>query len=70
MKRRHVIPATALALQVASQAVYSQSADAWRLSLGSCANQKVAQPIWQTILADRPDLHIFGGDNVYASDQP
>jgi alkaline phosphatase D len=78
MKRRHVIPATALALQAASQAVYSQSADqsakrnadAWRLSLGSCANQKVAQPIWQTILADRPDLHIFGGDNVYASDQP
>lgn len=71
MKRRHVIPATALALHAA---VHAQSADRstdiWRLSVGSCANQKIVQPIWQTILADRPDLHIFGGDNVYASDQP
>lgn len=74
MKRRHVIPAAAAVLHAASQAVYAQSAgrssDLWRLSLGSCANQKVAQPIWQTILSDKPDFHIFGGDNVYASDKP
>jgi alkaline phosphatase D len=74
MKRRHVIPAAALVLNAASQAVFAQGAhpksDIWRLSLGSCANQKLAQPIWQTILSDRPDFHLFGGDNVYASEQP
>jgi alkaline phosphatase D len=73
MKRRHVLPAAAVALHAVSQSAQASSAtnaDTWRLSLGSCANQKLAQPIWQTILADRPDLHLFGGDNVYASDQP
>ena len=74
MRRRHVIPATAAALYAASQAGHAQvserRSDIWRLSVGSCANQKIAQPIWQTILADKPDFHIFGGDNVYASDRP
>ncbi len=78
MKRRHVIPTTAALLCGALQTHRSsadaqesaKSADVWRLSVGSCANQKVAQPIWQTILADKPDFHIFGGDNVYASDKP
>ncbi len=73
MRRRHVLPAAAVAMHAVRQSVYASSAtgtDTWRLSLGSCANQKIAQPIWQTILADRPDLHLFGGDNVYASDQP
>jgi alkaline phosphatase D len=73
MKRRHVIPLAAAALHAASQAAHTALAstqDRWRLSLGSCANQQLAQPIWQAILADRPDMHLFGGDNVYASDQP
>ncbi len=82
MKRRHVIPATVIAAGSAMQAakvcaqtqnaaaIAQQNKSTWRLSVGSCANQKLPQPIWQTILADRPDFHIFGGDNVYASDQP
>ncbi len=41
-----------------------------RIAFGACINQKLAQPIWDTVLADRPDLFIFGGDNVYASQQP
>jgi alkaline phosphatase D len=77
MKRRQAIPAAAVALHAAAQVACAQtsgsthqSKDIWRLSVGSCANQKVAQPIWQTILSEKPDFHIFGGDNVYASDQP
>jgi alkaline phosphatase D len=74
MKRRSILPATAIVLHTFSQAVQARglgrSAETWRLSVGSCANQKLEQPIWQTILADRPDFHIFGGDNVYASDRP
>ena len=41
-----------------------------RIAFGSCIDQNRPQPIWQPILAARPDLFIFGGDNVYASTQP
>ena len=41
-----------------------------KIIFGSCIDQQKAQPIWQTILAAKPDLFIFGGDNVYASNQP
>lgn len=41
-----------------------------RLAIGSCADQRQPQPIWDTVRAARPDLVIFGGDNVYASEQP
>lgn len=41
-----------------------------RIAYGSCADQNRDQPVWATILADRPDVMIFGGDNVYASTPP
>ncbi len=41
-----------------------------KIAFGSCIDQNKAQPIWQPILAEKPDLFIFGGDNVYASTQP
>ncbi len=36
------------------------------ITYGSCARQKMDQPIWDAINALRPDLFIFMGDNVYA----
>jgi alkaline phosphatase D len=36
-----------------------------RIAFGSCANQTMPQAIWEPILAYRPDLFIFAGDNVY-----
>jgi alkaline phosphatase D len=41
-----------------------------KIAFGSCIDQNKAQPIWQAILANQPDVFIFGGDNVYASSQP
>jgi alkaline phosphatase D len=41
-----------------------------RLAFGSCIDQTKPQPIWSAINASKPDLFIFGGDNVYASEQP
>ena len=41
-----------------------------KIVFGSCIDQNKAQPIWQSILAAKPDLFIFGGDNVYGSNQP
>jgi alkaline phosphatase D len=36
-----------------------------RIAFGSCAEQSDSQPIWDAILAYRPELFIFAGDNVY-----
>lgn len=41
-----------------------------RISIGSCADQSKPHPFWQAMAADAPDLHLFCGDNVYASAQP
>ena len=41
-----------------------------RIAFGSCIDQNKPQPIWTAINASKPDLFIFGGDNVYASEQP
>ena len=41
-----------------------------RIDFGSCTDQTKPQPIWDTVVADRPDLFIFGGDSVYANEQP
>lgn len=36
-----------------------------RIAFGSCADQTQPQPIWESVLADPPELFLFGGDNVY-----
>lgn len=41
-----------------------------RISIGSCADQSKPHPFWAAMTADAPDLHLFCGDNVYASAQP
>jgi len=37
-----------------------------RIAFGSCARQDKDQPIWDAVLATKPDLFIFLGDNIYA----
>ena len=36
-----------------------------RIAFGSCAHQDKPQPIWDAVLAYRPELFVFAGDNVY-----
>src|SRR3954471_14026460 len=36
-----------------------------RIAFGSCAEQSRPQPIWDAVLAYRPELFVFAGDNVY-----
>lgn len=43
----------------------AQPAPFTRIAFGSCADQDRPQPIWDAILAYRPELFIFAGDNVY-----
>ena len=37
-----------------------------RFALGSCAKERMPQPIWDTIAAQAPELFLFIGDNQYA----
>ena len=41
-----------------------------RIALASCIDQTEPQPIWRQVLAAQPQLMVFAGDNVYASEQP
>jgi len=36
-----------------------------RIAFGSCADQDKDQPIWDRILATKPELFLFLGDNIY-----
>lgn len=36
-----------------------------RIAFGSCADQREPQPIWDAVLAYKPELFLFAGDNVY-----
>jgi len=36
-----------------------------RIAFGSCADQDRPQPIWSSIIAARPQLFLFIGDNIY-----
>ncbi len=35
------------------------------IAFGSCNRETLPQPMWEVILAEKPDLWIWGGDNVY-----
>lgn len=37
-----------------------------RIAFGSCANQKLPEPVWEAVNRAKPQLFIFMGDNVYA----
>lgn len=37
-----------------------------RIAFGSCNNQLQPQPLWQSIVAAKPDLWVWLGDNIYA----
>lgn len=44
-----------------------------KIAIGSCADQRRPEPIWDVIQAQHPELFIFMGDNVYGdalSDNP
>ena len=85
LDRRQILKATALSTMLAGLSAGAQVSSmasgnakglpAWpthvqKIIFGSCIDQHKPQPIWETILATKPDLFIFGGDNVYASSQP
>lgn len=50
---------------VAAPEGFDASLPLTRIAFGSCAEQTKPQPIWEPVLAARPELFVFLGDNVY-----
>jgi len=53
-----------VALMLGGEAA-AEEAPLTRIAFGSCAHQDKPQPIWDAVLAYRPELFVFTGDNVY-----
>lgn len=45
--------------------IQAQDKSLHRMAFGSCNRQDAPQPLWKPIIADRPDLWIWMGDNIY-----
>lgn len=59
-------PKDALGAAEAAKAHAASGEVVSRIAFGSCLKQNRPQPIWDAVLAARPDVFVFLGDNVYA----
>src|SRR5829696_9059008 len=65
MRRHRLATLALLAAALAAPAPAQETAPLTRIAFGSCADQDRPQPIWDAVLAYRPELFLFAGDNVY-----
>jgi alkaline phosphatase D len=47
-------------------AIRSEDRPLAKIAFGSCSDQDLPQPIWDPIVAFRPELFLYIGDNIYA----
>ena len=64
--RRAIIALAALGLLAASPPEKPSERPLSRIAFGSCLGQDLPQPIWKRVLAVKPDVFVFLGDNVYS----
>ena len=64
--RRSILVLAALGLIAASPDEKRAEKPLTRVAFGSCLGQDLPQPIWKQVLAVKPELFVFLGDNVYA----
>lgn len=50
-----------------SQLLATQNDNHIRIAFGSCNDQNKPQPLWESIVATKPDLWVWLGDNIYAN---
>ena len=71
MTKRSVLIGAVVAVLAMMSTAYAQPAAPGvpftRVAFGSCAHQDAPQPIWDAVLAYKPDVFLFTGDNVYGN---
>jgi alkaline phosphatase D len=66
MKRRSIACViAAVSLLMLPRALADDPPLVQRIAFGSCAKQDKPQPIWDAVVAAKPDAFIFLGDNIY-----
>lgn len=65
LRRREAL-VVSLASAAFGRAAQAQARPLTRIAFGSCADQTKPQAVWDAVLAYKPDLFLFLGDNVYA----
>ncbi|MCI0685149.1 MAG: alkaline phosphatase D family protein [Gemmataceae bacterium] len=61
--RRCILSVMALAVHLSP--VHAGAAPVERIAFGSCVHQDKPQPVWDAIVATRPQLFLMIGDNIY-----
>jgi alkaline phosphatase D len=64
-----VAPAACLLAVIGATTVTAQEAPLERIAFGSCARQHEPQPIWDAVVAIKPQRFLFIGDNIYGDSQ-
>ncbi len=62
---RRVLRAMVVLMVLARGVVAAEPEVVSRIAFGSCAKQGKPQPIWEAILATKPRMFLFIGDNIY-----
>ena len=65
MKRIHILAAALIFLAWRAPAHGDDKLTLSRIAFGSCARQDKPQPIWDAVVAAKPDLYLSLGDNIY-----
>ena len=52
-----------------STASVDQQKPVTKIAFGSCSDQKRPQPLWDDIVAQKPDVWIWLGDNIYGDSE-
>ena len=63
---RLIFPALALTAGLLLSATLSQAEKNLSvIAFGSCLQEKRPQPIWESVIATKPDVFLLLGDNIY-----
>src|SRR5437899_1083363 len=68
MKIMHALAWIVLGIGAASAAANEKQVLS-RIAFGSCARQDKPQPIWDAVVAAKPELYLSLGDNIYGDTQ-
>src|SRR5947207_14364078 len=69
MKIRYVVSVIVVAVAATCASADDDKLVLNRIAFGSCARQDKPQPIWDAVVATKPDIFLSLGDNIYGDTQ-
>ncbi|MCK8522779.1 alkaline phosphatase family protein [Aquimarina sp. D1M17] len=67
MKKKAILP---ILFMLMTSSIFSQNnVSDFTIVFGSCSKPTLPQPFWEDIISQKPNVFIWGGDNVYADSE-